>query len=291
MLLRGQQALEANGRKVAENIQAFRWGRALVATPEIVDGVVSSTPEIGSDLEVVAREDTVATVMAALESEHRPADATADLAGFEELVDLVAVRMDEVQRWGSDKDARHYLDDVCTMYRQERRVRPGSVALTREFAIGLHKVSTYKDEYEVARLALDEGFATQVARDYGEDVAARLKVMLQPPLLRAMGLNRKIGLGKWSEPALRSLATMKRLRGTKLDIFGAAEVRVLERELKRQYRAVLLSQAKRMTSQERMAELIELAAAADGVRGFEEKKLNSGREMLAKLDAAGGVAV
>lgn len=286
-----EQALEANGRKVAENIQAFRWGRALVATPELVDGVVSSTPEVGSDLEIVAREDTVATVTAALESEHRPAGATADVAGFEELVDLVAVRMDEVQRWGSAKDARHYLDDVCTMYRQERRVRPGSVALTRGFAIGLHKVSTYKDEYEVARLALDEGFATQVARDYGEDVAARLKVMLQPPLLRAMGLNRKIGLGKWSEPALRSLAKMKRLRGTKLDIFGAAEVRVLERELKRQYRAVLLSQAKRMTSQERLAELTELAAAADGVRGFEEKKLSSGREMLAKLGAAGGVAV
>ena len=59
---------------------------------------------------------------------------------------------------------------------------------------------------------------------------------LHPPLLRAMGLERKLKLG----PLVRALRSapcdrMRRLRGTRLDPFGRAEVRRVERELIGEY--------------------------------------------------------
>ncbi|HIW96562.1 MAG TPA: indolepyruvate ferredoxin oxidoreductase family protein [Candidatus Corynebacterium gallistercoris] len=275
-----EKALTANGRKVEENIQAFRWGRLLIADPQRVEDVLDNAPEAGADMVVDALPSTVGRVRTALQMEHREGGEVAD-----ELVHFVAVRVDEMARWGTEQDATAYLDDVCTMYRQELRVAgAGSHTLTKEFAFGLHKLNTYKDEYEVARLAHDEGFHRQVDRDFGDDVAADVKVMLQPPLLRAMGLDRKIALGKWSAPALKALAGMKKVRGTKLDIFGYAGVRRLERELKQRYREELLRRARSMTSASDVADVAELAAAADGVRGFEDKKLDSGRELLELLD-------
>ena len=60
---------------------------------------------------------------------------------------------------------------------------------------------------------------------------ARVEVNLHPPLLRAMGLKRKLRFGPWFDPALRSLYRMRRLRGTSADPFGRAEVRKVERAL------------------------------------------------------------
>ena len=52
---------------------------------------------------------------------------------------------------------------------------------------------------------------------------------LHPPVLRAMGMKRKISVGEWAEPGIRLLAKGKRLRGTRFDPFGRAEVRRIER--------------------------------------------------------------
>ena len=46
---------------------------------------------------------------------------------------------------------------------------------------------------------------------------------LHPPLLRALGLKRKLKLGRWFVPAFRMLRAMRRLRGTPLDPFGLAQ--------------------------------------------------------------------
>ena len=46
--------------------------------------------------------------------------------------------------------------------------------------------------------------------------------MLHPPLLRALGLKRKLKLGRWFVPAFRLLRAHARLRGTPLDLFGTA---------------------------------------------------------------------
>ncbi len=63
--------------------------------------------------------------------------------------------------------------------------------------------------------------------------------MLHPPLMRALGLERKLKLGAWFVPAFRALYRMRRLRGTRLDPFGKAKVRRVERELVGEYEALV----------------------------------------------------
>lgn len=88
-------------------------------------------------------------------------------------------------------------------------------------------------------------------------------------------------------PVLSALAKAKGLRGTRLDIFGYAEVRKLERKLVSVYREEILSRARNLHTPEQAAELASLAAEADGVRGFEQQKIDSAHELLQKLGRAG----
>src|SRR5262249_58254373 len=93
----------------------------------------------------------------------------------------------------------------------------------------------YKDEYEVARLLLDEDGRAGIAEVGG----GRVRYHLHPPMLRERGMSRKVKLGSFTDPALRSIARGKRLRGTALDPFGRTEVRRIERSLPDEYRAAL----------------------------------------------------
>ena len=121
----------------------------------------------------------------------------------------------------------------------------------------------YKDEYEVARLHLasipSEG---------------RFWFHLHPPLLRALGLKRKLKLGRWFVPAFRMLRSMRRLRGTALDPFGHAKVRRVERELIGEYRDLVARALPRLTP-ETAPLVLEICDLPDGIRGYEEIKLRS----------------
>lgn len=46
-------------------------------------------------------------------------------------------------------------------------------------------------------------------------------------------------LGPWFTPAFRALAGMRRIRGTRADLFGLAHVRRVERELIVKYQALI----------------------------------------------------
>ncbi len=130
----------------------------------------------------------------------------------------------------------------------------------------------YKDEYEVARLHLDAVERAKLGAEFGED--ARVYFMLHPPLLRALGLKRKLKLGRWFVPAFRLLYRMRRLRGTRLDPFGPAKVRRVERELINEYEAHGRRGARAAHARHARhgAELLELP---DVIRGYEEIKLRN----------------
>ncbi|HEX3947614.1 MAG TPA: DUF6537 domain-containing protein, partial [Acidimicrobiales bacterium] len=152
------------------------------------------------------------------------------------------------------------------------------------------KLMAYKDEYEVARLHLLEAERARLARELGPDL--RVKVMLHPPVLRAMGLRRKISLGPATGPAFRALRAGRRLRGTAVDPFGLAAMRRTERQLVGEYRRLVAAALPHLRPGT-VDQVARIAALPDLVRGFESVKAaaveqfrsEAGR-LLAELSAA-----
>ena len=109
---------------------------------------------------------------------------------------------------------------------------------------------------------------------------------LHPPLLRALGLTKKLRFGTWVEGVFRLLAAMKGLRGTALDPFGRAAVRRVERHLIGEYRG-LVDKALIGLSAESYARALELAGLPDLIRGYEDVKLRTVRRFRDEVRALG----
>jgi indolepyruvate ferredoxin oxidoreductase len=248
-----ERAIELNGTAVETNLAAFRWGRAWIADPNAVraalapHGIEPAEPDAG-------------------------AAAIVDRVGAEgELRRLLEVRVPELIAYQDEAYARRYADDVARVLAVER-AGTGGTQIAEAYARGLFKLLAYKDEYEVARLHLDAAERARREDAFGED--AKVRILLHPPLLRAMGLERKLGLGPWVLPLLRGLRASRRLRGTALDPFGRAHVRRVERELIGEYRA-LVDRALAGLDAGNANVVRELAELPDVIRGYEEVKLRN----------------
>ncbi|MEK6441703.1 indolepyruvate ferredoxin oxidoreductase family protein [Pseudonocardia sp. T1-2H] len=256
-------AIELNGVAVAANTAAFRWGRVAVADPE---AFAAATP----------RPAAVATAPGL------PASISlGELAG--ETRRLVEVRAAQLVGYQGERTARRYVADVVTVWRAEQRVGSGT-AFSEAVARGLHRLTAYKDEYEVARLLTDPAFEAALAAEVPG--GAKLRYRLHPPILKALGRDRKIAFGPWMKPVLTQLARGKVLRGTPLDPFGRTEIRKLERELRDEYRAMVLRLAAGLTP-ESYESAAAAAEAADLVRGYEDVKLAGVARYRARLAELG----
>jgi len=136
----------------------------------------------------------------------------------------------------------------------------------------------YKDEYEVARLLTNPEREAQI-RGMWEQVES-IGYNLYPPLLRAMGLKKKLKLGGWFRGPLRVLASLKGLRGTPFDVFGYAEVRSEERALVGWYEQ-LVRECLDCVTPDSLALAQEIVALPTQIRGYEGIKLAS----IAKVKA------
>ena len=135
--------------------------------------------------------------------------------------------------------------------------------LKEAVAEGYHKLLTYKDEYEVARLHL----ATKEKLSDTFDGDLEVSYHLAPPLLSKMGPNgrpMKRQFGPSMEKGFKLLAKMKFLRGTFLDVFGYSEERKMERQLIKDYEADL----KDLQLASNLQAAIELARCPLEIRGF-----------------------
>jgi indolepyruvate ferredoxin oxidoreductase len=133
-------------------------------------------------------------------------------------------------------------------------------------AANLFKLMAYKDEYEVARLLTDAAFEQRTRALW--DGVESIRYNLHPPLLRAMGLKRKIEFGPWFRTPLRMLARAKVLRGTVLDVFGYSQHRREERALIPWYRGLV----ERVLYGELSPDVLVLP---EGIRGYEAIKTAS----------------
>jgi indolepyruvate ferredoxin oxidoreductase len=148
-------------------------------------------------------------------------------------------------------------------------VRRRVPALEDTVARNLYKLMAYKDEYEVARLLTQPQFERKV-RDTWEQVES-ICYNLHPPLLRSLGVKKKMKLGPWFRLPLRILASMKFVRGTPFDIFSWSAHRRQERELIDWY-CRLVVQLLQQTTEENLPRALEIAALPDQIRGYERIK-------------------
>ena len=163
----------------------------------------------------------------------------------------------------------------------------------REAALkGYHKLLSYKDEYEVARLLLSS--REKAAAEFDGDF--RMTFHLAPPMLSKAGPDgrpMKRTFGPWLEGPLRMLARLKRLRGTPFDPFGYTAERRMERALIKQYERDMKEALGQLNEATRPA-IVALAALPLDIRGFgpvkqqNEAKAAKRREELLAVIRAGG---
>ena len=201
---------------VEANRQAFGWGRLAAHDPARVwktarPLMVAKAEGEGEDGEEGAPETLDAIV------EHRAA--------------FLGEYQDE--RW-----AERYRRAVERVRAAEAERTPGRGGLAEAVARNLFRLMSYKDEYEVARLYTSGEFEAGLRRQFEGDF--RLRFHLAPPLLARRdpetGELRKREYGGWMLGAFRVLARMRRLRGTRLDLFGRTAERRMERRLIEEYR-------------------------------------------------------
>ncbi|MEV7808512.1 indolepyruvate ferredoxin oxidoreductase family protein [Microbispora sp. NPDC088329] len=234
---------------VERNLAAFRWGRAAVLDREAVFRAVSGA---AIPQQKIARPQIAA-----------PADA---------LEETLAVRVADLTGYQNAAYARSYARDVrgVAALAAERAGEEAGARIGLAYARGLHKLMAYKDEYEVARLHLDPVERARREREFGPGTA--VSVLLHPPLLRAMGLKRKIKLRGSAGVVFRGLRAARVLRGTAFDVFGHAAVRRVERTLVGEYRELVRRALGRLTPATAPA-VAEIAALPDMIRGYEGIKL------------------
>ncbi|MFD1812670.1 indolepyruvate ferredoxin oxidoreductase family protein [Rhodococcus gannanensis] len=257
-----EEAIGINGVSVATNLAAFRWGRVAVADPDAFHAATEHTPRAPKAV---------------------PAQLLSGTTLDGEVRRLVGLRAADLVDFQSEKVALRYVLAVQAIWEAERAVTERT-DFSEAVARGLHKFTAYKDEYEVARLLVDPEFLADVESQVAG--GTRLTYKLHPPALRALGRKKKIGFAPKSHGALKLLAKGKVLRGTKLDPFGYAHVRRVERELLAHYTETVRELAATLTV-ESYDRAVEIAALPDLVRGYESVKLGNVETYRARLRELG----
>jgi indolepyruvate ferredoxin oxidoreductase len=252
-----EQAIELNGVSIKMNSQAFQLGRLAAADPARLAALLK-----GADDTVAVKTqgemslDEIITHRSAMLTDYQNAKLAARYQGLVAKVRAAA-------------DAGGYGDE-----------------LPRAVAINYAKLLAYKDEYEVARLLTDTKFEQQIRDRFEGDY--KINFNLAPPILPgldATGRPKKRQFGQGIRPLFRTLAALRFLRGTPLDLFGLHPERKLERDLIAGYEkdvAFVLEQLSPRT----VGTAVEILSLPDRIRGYgpiKEKSVQEAKLRYAEL--------
>ncbi|APX88804.1 indolepyruvate ferredoxin oxidoreductase [Brevirhabdus pacifica] len=238
------RAITLNGTAVEGNVEAFEYGRWCAVDPQGAAGLAAD---------------------ASGQAGPHPVRRSGEEA--------IAFRAGHLRDYQSARLARRYRALVA---------RFDDPDLRDAVARGYHKLLSYKDEYEVARLHLDTG--ARLRREFDGDL--KLRYHLAPPLLSRPGPDgrpRKRAFGSWMGTAFRLLAPFKRLRGTPFDPFGYSAERRMERQLIRQYEQDMDEVLSGLSPENRDA-AIALAELPLSIRGFGPVKEEAARVAARRRD-------
>ena len=147
-------------------------------------------------------------------------------------------------------------------------VSAADMRFTKAFALSLRKLMCYKDEYEVARLFVESDFKQKIADMFAP--GATIRYHMAPPIFAkktADGRPQKQEFGAWLYAAMKLLAKLRFLRGTRLDVFGYTAERKHERQLMADFEDVMLSLLSKITKQNYPV-AVRRANLPDMVRGY-----------------------
>ncbi|HEY3880532.1 MAG TPA: indolepyruvate ferredoxin oxidoreductase family protein [Trebonia sp.] len=270
-----ERAMSSQGRAAAANRAAFAWGRWAVHDLAATNKAIGAHAQDGRETAGV----------------FDPSPGALTAAGYlvagqtvpAELRDLLTRRAAQVIDYQDARLAARFLGLVLRAAERDDEAR--GWALTRAVAESWFKLLTYKDEYEVARLHLAADYG-EVARDLGIEGPFSVTYHLHPPVLRRLGMKKKLPLGAPYALAFRVLRPMKRLRGTPLDVFGWDHDRRTERAVIAEYEH-LVNEA---LSDEALADetLVRLAVSAQSIKGYgpvKEAAVTAWRTQVAALSS------
>jgi indolepyruvate ferredoxin oxidoreductase len=234
------QAIEVNGVSIKMNTQAFQLGRLAAADP-------ARFKEMMKDHDAVVPAKTLEAMS---------------------LDEVITHRMGLLTDYQGSRLAKRYRKLVDRVRNAATDGGYGE-ALPRAVAINYAKLLAYKDEYEVARLFTDGKFEQQLRDQFEGDF--KFNFNLAPPILGgakdALGRPKKRAFGAWMMPVFRTLAKLRVLRGTPLDVFGYSADRKLERELIAAYEKDV-DTALGLLSQLTHDTAVELLSLPDRIRGY-----------------------
>lgn len=247
-----KEAIRLNGVAVEDNITAFNWGR----------------------LAAVAMDSVVAFA-------HRDHPQDPDHLISETVDEMIERRATFLTKYQNQAYAQHYL----SLIEQVKTVdaAQGHQELTKAVAQSYFHLMAYKDEYEVARLYTDGHFIRRLKDQF--DGKVKLRFHLAPPLLAKRdprtGELQKMTFGPWILKALKLLAKLKFLRGTKWDIFGWTKERKMERQLIQDFEMMIQALLPKV-QKDTYALACEIAALPQKIRGFGHVKEKNYQDVLAK---------
>jgi indolepyruvate ferredoxin oxidoreductase len=246
-----ESAIRINGVSVERNIAAFRAGRLAVHSP--------------SDLRPARRTGELRR------SPSAPAVAIVDrLAAGRRLSVTALRRAAELVDYQGSRLAARYLDLVAAASMAEAARTPGTTGFTDAVTEAFFHLLAYKDEYEVARLHLLPEFRQALAEAVPGGQGARY--WLHPPVLRSLGMTRKLAIpASVVDPAFVVLRAMRKVRGTRLDPFGATAIRRTERRLAADYEAEIVALLPILPTLD-LAAATALAALPLAIKGYESIK-------------------
>ena len=241
------RAIELNGVEPDKNKKAFSWGRIAAVSPERIQKLIDNDGAVKDDATL---EDVI----------NRRADFLVDYQN-QALADRYRALMWRVREAGFSND--EFSDAVARSY---------------------FKLLSYKDEYEVARLHTQTGFLESVRRDFGAD--AKVRFHLAPPILNgkldARGRPRKKQFGAWMIPVFRMVASLRGLRGSKLDLFGMTAERRMERALIGEFEQAVDTLLPAL-SEDNLAEAIAIVRSYMDIRGYGPVKEQAVSEVRKKV--------
>jgi indolepyruvate ferredoxin oxidoreductase len=274
-----EEAIHFNGKAIQHNLAAFRWGRLWVSDRARVEAEISAEESISAE---ALRERNKRYLSLEPSGARRVADYEALLADAPNLGEdgnrTLFGWLYTLIQWGGAGYAREYLDFVNHVHQRDN----GDFAMTRTVAHNLARLMAYKDEFEVARLALSHEEKDRLRREYDLQKGDKVEIAyyLDPPWTRFL----RDGGRKMELKRSRLLfALLKRLRFLRPALSRFDEARRLELRLPGWYRELVTTLLDHLgPSSYDQAEGI--ADVARGIVGYDYVKLNNWRQVEREVE-------